>query len=78
MQTQRVTQIVQSNTMRELRVKHRHHMTPGAKAAAELVHPSLARQLRDQKRRNQIAELMKSGKGMATLVCFFVFHTRIL
>ena len=44
--------------MRELRIEHAHHMTPGSETACFLVHPMFASQLDYQVTRNIIAKLM--------------------
>ena len=60
--------------MRELRIEHAHHMTPGSETACFLVHPMFASQLDYQVTRNIIAKLMQYAqliRGWFCPSCFF-------
>src|SRR2546422_5657408 len=74
MQIQRVTNIVQTQSMRQLGVKQTHDMAPGREAAGLLVHTRGSRQPGDQMRCNPVAKLSKNGEFEAawlSLVFFF-------
>ena len=69
-----ITRIIQANGMRELRIEHAHHMTPGSETACFLVHPMFASQLDYQVTRNIIAKLMQYAqliRGWFCPSCFF-------
>ncbi len=57
MQAQGIAHIVEPDAVGELRVDQRHHMTPGTEGAGPFFHSGLARQLGNQKLRNEVAYL---------------------
>ena len=72
-QPQPVADVVETDGMGELGVDQAHQMAPRAKGAHLLVHSGLPRQLRHQRRWNQIANLPQHGKLTAAWkgCCFF-------
>ena len=77
MQTQPVTDIVEAQGVGELGVDQAHDMAPGAEGAGLVGDAGVARQLGDQVRRNQIAELAQEREAAARWLagCLFI-HPR--
>jgi hypothetical protein len=87
MQPQTVTHVIQTHRVCELRKEHRNHVAPWTEAARPVCRSGAARQLSDQVRRNQIAQLSKDGElapGWCELMFFHPcrvagkFHSRQL
>jgi len=72
-QTQRVADVVEANGMGKLRINQADQMAPRTEGSCLLVHASLLSQLRNQIRRNQIANLPQYSKLTAAWnrCCFF-------
>jgi len=77
MQPQTVADIVEPQRARQLREEQRSHMAPRAEGATKPLHPGLARQLRRQVIRYQIANLPKNAELMTDWRgARSFFHTR--
>jgi hypothetical protein len=61
-QPQRVTDVVQTDGVGQLRKEHADHVTPGTKGSRHGIHAGLPRKLRHQMRRNQIAKLPENSE----------------
>ncbi len=73
-QTQRVTNIIETDGVSELCKKQTDHMTPRGEAAGQQIHAGLSGQLGNQMRRNQISELAEDGElgaGWRAAIVFF-------
>ena len=76
MQAQSVANIVEAQTVGELRKHQRDDVAPGTEVSRLLVHAGLTRELGNQVRRNQIANLLEDGEFRTRwLGVGFVFHT---
>lgn len=62
MQTQRITDVIESDGMGELPIEEADQMAPGRKRPRFLIHLGLPRQLRHEVGRNQIANLQQHSK----------------
>ncbi len=75
---QRIAYIVQPNRVRQLRVEHRHHVTPRAETARHPLHPGLPGQFCHQVPGDVVAQLNCSKivsfprVGVGLLVLFFI------
>jgi len=74
MKPQRITHVIETDRVSQLRVEHRDHMAPCRKRPARFVHPRLSRQLRHQMGRNEIAELSQNAE-LGCRWAGLVFHT---
>ena len=74
-QAQRVTNIIEPDGVRQLRVEQRDDMAPRTEGAGLLVHPGRAGQVSDQKDRDVVADLAQDvilmGRWRRSF-CFFV------
>jgi pyruvate dehydrogenase complex dehydrogenase (E1) component len=61
-QSQRVTNVVQTDGVSQLRKKHADHMTPCTERARHGIHTDLARKFRNQMCWNQIAKLSENSE----------------
>src|SRR6516225_12193231 len=61
-QPQRITDVIQTDGVGQLRKEHADHMTPGAKGSRHAIHAGLPRKFRHQVRRNQIAKLPENSE----------------
>src|SRR5258708_4420829 len=61
-QSQRVTDVVQTNGMSQLRKEHTHYVTPHTEGSRHGIHAGLARKFGNQMRRNQIAKLSQNSE----------------
>jgi len=61
-QSQRVTDVVQADGVRQLPKEHADHMTPCTERSRHGIHTGLARKFRNQMRRNEIAKLPKNAE----------------
>ena len=59
---QRITHVIESDRMGQLRVELRDNMAPRGKRPARFVHPRFSRQLRHEMGRNEIAELTENAE----------------
>jgi hypothetical protein len=75
-QAQRITHIVEPDGVSQLRVEHRHDMTPRRKCSASTGNAGLSRQIWHEMGRNEVAELAKNAEiGFRWAGMNFVFHT---
>ena len=75
-QAQRITHIVEPDGVSQLRVEHRHNMTPCRKCSASTGNAGLSRQIWHEMGRNEVAELAKNAEiGSRWAGMVFVFHT---
>jgi ribosomal protein S25 len=73
-QSQRVTNVVQTDGMSQLRKEHADYVTPYTEGSRHGIHAGLARKLWNQMRRNQIAKLSQNSElGCGWFV--FLFFT---
>src|ERR1035437_4536249 len=79
-QRQSVTDIVEPQTVRQLREDQRQHVTPRFKGARVLLHPSLPGELRNQVIRNEVGNLAQKRECRSRwlLLLVFLFHIRAL
>jgi hypothetical protein len=59
---QRVTDVVQTDGMSQLRKEHTHYVTPRAEGSCHGIHAGLSRKFRNQMRWNQIAKLSQNSE----------------
>jgi len=59
---QRITHVIKSDRMNQLRVEHRDNMAPRGKRPARFVHPRFSRQLRHEMGRNEVADLAQNAE----------------
>src|SRR5512133_1295577 len=64
---QRITNIIEADRVRELRVEHRHQMAPGCELPGLLIYPSFFGYLGHQERRNEIANLAEDLELVSAL-----------
>ena len=60
--------------MRQLGIQQTDHMTPGTEGAGFFFNPGFARQLRNQVRRNPLAELTQNRDFRTAWLTFLFFH----
>src|ERR1043166_1707519 len=72
--TQRITHVVETYGMSELRVDQGNHMAPRSKGSRLLLHTRRSGQFRNQMRRNPVANLAKNFKSMTALAWIVFFH----
>jgi len=75
-QSQRVTDVVQTDSVGQLCKDHAHHMTPRAEGSRHGIHAGLARKFRNQMRRNQIAKLSQNSELGCGWFGVSFFHLR--
>ena len=61
-QPQRVTDVVQTNGVSQLRKEHTYYVTPRTEGSRHGIHAGLARKFRNQVRRNKFAELSENSQ----------------
>src|SRR5215475_13130703 len=61
-QSQRVTDVIKADGVRQLRKEHADHVTPCTEGTCHGLHTRLARKFRNQMRRNEIAKLPKNAE----------------
>src|SRR4029077_1690167 len=61
-QSQRVTDVVQTDGMSQLPKEHTHYVTPHTEGSRHGIHAGLARKFWNQMRRNQIAKLSQNSE----------------
>ena len=75
LESQGITHVVESKGVADLRIEHRHHVTPRAERAGLVIDPGLPCEFRHQVGRNQFDELPQHGSvPTARLRWFFLFH----
>src|SRR6516165_6520643 len=62
MQSQRVTDVIQADSVSQLRKQHADHVAPCTERSRHGIHTDLARKFRNQMRRNEIAKLPKNAE----------------
>jgi len=76
LESQGITHVVESKGVADLRIEHRHHVTPRAERAGLVRGAGLPGEFRDQVGWNQFDELPQHGSvPVARLLCFFFFFT---
>ena len=72
---QRVTDVVQTDGMSQLRKEHTHYVTPRTEGSCHGIHAGLARKFRNKMRRNQVAKLSQNSElGGGWFGLFFFNH----
>ena len=79
LEPQGIAHLVEAKGGADLRIEHRHHVTPRAERTGPVINPALAREFRDEIGRNQFDELTQNSRVPAPrLRWFFLFHPCLL
>src|ERR1700741_5274924 len=73
-QSQCVTDVVQTDGVSQLRKEHTHYVTPRTEGSRHGIHAGLARKFRNKMRRNQVAKLSQNSELGGGWFCLFFFN----